>query len=247
MRRQQRHRQQHAPQSAQPGVLAHHVAVGHDLGPADLIDVALAIFCEIERCRQISQHILDGDRLRERGDPPRADHHGQPLDQRLNHFKRQAPGADDDRCAKLGDRHTARAQHVAGFRAALEMGRERAGITGQPAEINDAAHACARGRAAKIVGGSTIGIGEVRSAAHRVHKVVRGMHAGEGAVERCLVETVAFDDFGMWPYRREPCGISREAPHRAAALFESSKKAAADVTRRAGNENAAHVATLSAA
>ena len=63
------------------------------------------------------------------------------------------------------------------------------------------------------------------------------MHAREGAVERRLVEAVALDDFGVRGDRSSRARISREAPHRAAALFESSKKTAADVSRCAGEQD----------
>jgi len=70
------------------------------------------------------------------------------------------------------------------------------------------------------------------------------VHAGERAVERGLVETVAWDDFCSWPpsdVLRPP----RSASDDTASLFEMSKKAAADVSGGTGEQNVGfHMAHL---
>jgi hypothetical protein len=40
-----------------------------------------------QRGHEVRNHIFDRDRLGFDGNPPRADHHRQPLYQRANHFK----------------------------------------------------------------------------------------------------------------------------------------------------------------
>ena len=76
----------------------------------------------IQRRPQVREHVVDGDGLRERVDPARAEHHGQPLDQRLNHLEREAPGPNHDRGAELDDGNTALAKDVTGVRTALTAG-----------------------------------------------------------------------------------------------------------------------------
>ena len=110
-------------------------------------------------------------------------------------------------------------------------------LVGQSAEINDAAHAGALRRARKVLGGATVDVGEIGAAAHRMHQVVGGLHANQRAVERRLVEAVALHDLGRRHRRVEPPRLPDQAPHCAAAIFEPSKKAAADVSRGAGQQN----------
>ena len=237
MRRQQRHRHEQAAQPAEPRVFAHHPAIGDNFGSADLEDRAVTVVRQVECGFEVREHVGDGDGLRQRRDPARADHHRKPFDERLNHFKRQAAGADDDGGAKLDDGDAARSEHVTGFHAALEMGRERPCAAGQSAQIHDPLHACARGGASEVVGGAAIDVREVGSAAHRVHQVIRGVHAGERPVERRFVEAISLDDLSVRTSRGKAFRMPREAAHGAAALFESSKKTAADVSRRSGEQN----------
>ena len=100
---------------------------------------------------------------------------------------------------------------------------------GQPTEIDNASHTCARSRTAEVGGRTPVQFREVRSGGHRMHKVAGGMHPGNRAVERCLVEAVAANDFGgRAPWRntlRTPC----ETSDAAAAFFKTWKKTAADI------------------
>src|SRR5688500_19462698 len=100
------------------------------------------------------------------------------------------------------------------------MCRPRTRIAGQPAEIDDALHTRSGRGSSEIVGGAAVGIREIRTAAHRVHKVVREFHSGEGAIERFLVKTVALDDLNAASGPGELRPIPDEAPHRAAARSE---------------------------
>ena len=75
----------------------------------------LPVSGKIQGCHEVGQHVVNGDRLRGRRDPPRAHHHGQPLDECLDQLEGQAAGADDDRGTKLDDRNTTRSEYVAGL------------------------------------------------------------------------------------------------------------------------------------
>ena len=48
----------------------------------------------------------------------------------------------------------------------------------------------------KFAGRAPVAIREVRPARHRVHQVVRGVHARQGALERGFVQAVTGHDFG---------------------------------------------------
>ena len=130
---------------------------------------------------------------------------------------------------------------LAGFRTALEMGRERRCAAGQSAQIDDAPHACARGRASEVVGGvddrrlrSPIGR---PSSAPGSRRSARRRARGRATLRRgSRPRRLQWSDQS----RTRRCRMPREAPHRAAALFESSKKTAADVSRRSGEQNGAH-------
>jgi hypothetical protein len=86
VRRQQRNREHHARQPALPCVLPHQVAVAGLVRAADLEDAALAIG-ESQSRHQVRQQIVDADRLRQRRDPPRADHDRQTFHQRTNELE----------------------------------------------------------------------------------------------------------------------------------------------------------------
>ena len=233
---QHRHRYQEAPQAAQPRVLAHHLAVGDHLGSADF-EYALAPVRQVERRPQIRQHIVNRDRLGARVDPSGADHHRQPLDQRADHLERQAAGSDDDRGAELDDRYARFAQRLSRFQAALQMCRQGIRVVAESSEIDDAAHAGPGGGAAEVGGGLPIERGKAGAARHRVHQVIGLIHPVHGRDERRFVETISRDDLGGGPSRGDALGLPREAPHRAAAFLEHSKKAAADVSAGAGEQD----------
>jgi hypothetical protein len=78
---------------------------------------------------------------------------------------------------------------------------------------------------------------EIGADRHGVHQVVSRVHASESEAQRRLIEAVTLDDLRRRLGCPDPFGIPRQAPHRPAGLFEMSKKTAADVPRRAGEED----------
>ena len=239
-RRQHGHRNQQAAQAAQPRVQPHHLAVRHHLGTAD-VEGLILVAGQIDGGSEVAHHVVDGDRLRRRVHPARADHHRQPLHQRPDHLERQAAGADDDRGAELDHRDAGRAQVPPGLGTAAQMRRQRRGVVGQSAQIDDAPHAGSGRGAAEIDGGPAIQGREVGTRPHRVHQVERRVDAGERGVERRRVETVAADHLRAGPgHRHSPriAGQAADAPGvTGAARFEEAKQTAADVARGAGEQD----------
>jgi len=74
------------------------------------------------------------------------------------------------------------------------------------------------------------------------------VHTCQRTIEGRLVKTIPLNDVSGGLDRTEPCGVPRETPNRAAAFFEPSKKAAADVSGGAGEQDclshADHLALL---
>ena len=89
------------------------------------------------------------------------------------------------------------------------------------------------GRAREVFCGAAINRCEIRSASHRMHEVIRGVHARKRGLERLFVETIPLNDTGGRRCRVETTRLTRQAAHCAATVFEASQKAAADVSRGA--------------
>ena len=87
-------------QSALTRVLAQDVAVGDDIGATDFVDWT-ALDLELQRRKQVIDHIADSDRLRLHRDPFRRDHHWQTFGQSADHLEREAAGPNDDRGAEF--------------------------------------------------------------------------------------------------------------------------------------------------
>ena len=237
MRRQQRHRQHQPSQAPLPSVFLHQVAVACAVRAADLEDLPLVVG-QIERREQIGQQIIDADRLRFRADPPGADHHGQPLDERPDHFERNAAGSDHDRRAELDDRHAARSERLAGFETALEMLAQRAIVVREPAQVDDATHARTPCRVAKRPRGCDIGFLIVAVGTHRVHEVIRRVDASQCGTERSRVEQIGRHDFRRRRRARtQHIRPARQTPDGAPRRFERGQQPAADVPGGAGEQD----------
>ena len=63
------------------------------------------------------------------------------------------------------------------------------------------------------------------------------MHTRQRAIERSFVKTVTRDDLCGRATRLDSLGLPGNTSHGTAALFEMSKKAAADVASGTGEEN----------
>ena len=152
----ERHRDQPAPQPPLPGVLEHDVAVGHDVGTADLVH-ALRPRRQVAGREHVGDEVVDGDRLGAHVHPPRTDHHGQALHERAHHLVGEAAGSDDDGRAQLHDGDPARPEHVPGLLPAAEVLRQL-GLVRRPqaAEVDDPAHARRVGRLPEVTGGGLV-------------------------------------------------------------------------------------------
>ena len=76
-----------------------------------------------------------------RVDPPRHDHHRQPLGQVAQHLEAGAAAAEHDGGLQHGGRHAAVEQDAPDLLAAAQVRRELLALRRQPAEVDDAAHA----------------------------------------------------------------------------------------------------------
>ena len=236
-RRQQRHRDHHALQPTLPRVLAHHVAVARLIGPADFERAALAVG-QVKRSGKIGEHVIDADRLRQRRDPPRANHDRQSLDERADQLERQAPGPDDDRRAKFHDRDAAFSQRLAGLDPALEMLAERLVARREATEVDDPANPSPPRRFAKIAGGDAIRFTVVAVCAHGVHQVIGHVDARERAIERRRVEKISGDDLRRRRHARGERGrVPRQTAKPDSRGFEDGHQPSPDVAGRAGHEN----------
>ena len=74
------------------------------------------------------------------------------------------------------------------------MAGKRTRLIRQAAEIDDAADAGTRGRAAEVCSRMSIHLREIRTDRHGVNQVVSRIHASEREVQRLLIEAIALDD-----------------------------------------------------
>ena len=110
----------------------------------------------------------------------------------------------------------------------------RNSMTGTP----DASEPSPRGRASEVIRGATVEVLEVRPGRHRMHQIVGTTHTGQRAVERRLVEAITGDNFSGQLDWRNLLSLPGQATNGVAAVFKESKKAAADVSRSASEQNA---------
>ena len=112
-RREERDGQLRAPVPAEHvGHAVEHVAVGEDVGPADL-DLPPGGIRDARGLLHIGEHVVDRDRLGLRRQPRRRDHRGQALDEVAQRPVGLAPGADHHRGAQVGQRRPLGAQRLA--------------------------------------------------------------------------------------------------------------------------------------
>ena len=78
----------------------------------------------------------------------------------------------------------------------------------------------------------------MRPSRHRMHQIVGTTHTGQRPVERRLVEAITGDNFSGRLDWRNLLGLPGQATNGVAAFFKAAKKAAADVSRGASEQNA---------
>ena len=173
---------------------------------------------------QVTQHVMDGDRLDAGVHPLGGDHGRQALGEVAEHLERRRSAADDHRGLQRGRRHAAGQQDVADLRAGAQVRRQFPGLPGDDAaQIDDALHSRGfRGRGEGLRRGAVAPF-ERRVRAEGVDEVVGDVHALQGAPHRALVHHVGDRDLNVVRPRAvaELAWIARHAPDRVSALSSS--------------------------
>ena len=215
------------------------VLVAHHLGAADIAGVVAGRLGAGE-AHEVLDEVVEGDGLRQRADPAGRDHHGQVVHEVADDLEGGGAGTDDDPGAHLGHIDRAVAQHVAGLAAGGEVGGSVARRL-QAAEVDDAFHAGAFRRRARVRGCAPVALGKVRPRSHRVDEVVDEVGAFEGGRQRVRVERVRLHDLDARPLARLE-GLA--APARGAdgvSLRDQARhEVAADVPGCAQDEDRGH-------
>jgi hypothetical protein len=133
--------------------------------------------------------------LRRHLNPPRRNHHRQPLHQRANHLERQAAGADDDGCPQFNHRHALGTQALPHLVPAAQVRRQIRIVLAQAAEIDDPPHARGGGGSGIIIRRNSILFFKIARRPHRMDEVVRGVDSLHGPGQRCRIEHIAGHDF----------------------------------------------------
>ncbi|HUG37414.1 MAG TPA: hypothetical protein VML54_10720 [Candidatus Limnocylindrales bacterium] len=237
MRREQRYRNHQAPQAALPRVFAHDLAIGDLIRAAGLEDPRLRRV-EVDRLQQVRQHVLDRDRLRQHTHPSRADHDGQPLDQRAHHLEGQAPRPDDDRGAQLDHLDAGGAQQVTRLVPAPQVLGQVAFARTQSAQVDEAADAGAARGGGEGTGGPAVLLLEVGAGAHGMDQVEGRVYALHGGSQRTFVPRIRRDDLRVRAHAlSQRLRSPGHAAHAEAALLEERQQAAPHVARGAGEED----------
>ena len=167
------------------------------------------------------------------------DHDRHALGEVADHLEGEAARADDDRGAELRHRRARRAERLARLLAAAQVPRQLRLPLAEAAEVEDLAHAGADRGVAEVPGRAAVALLEAPLAGRqRVDEVVRGVHAGERAVERGGVQRVAGDDLHAGPGAPgQPRGIAGHAAHAMTFGEQPGHEPPADVAGGAGHEH----------
>ena len=194
-RRQDRHRNHEPPQAPLPGILLHDSAIRHPVRPTDLKNPR-ACGGQVDGRREIGDHIGDGDRLRGRGQPRRADHHRQPFHERPHQIERKTPGPDHDRRPEFHHVESAGPQDRSHFVTAPQVRGEPVIFGSQSTQIDDATDAGGPGSGREPLGCQPVGPLKIDTALHRVHEPVGHVDAVTGPREHLGICSIAGDDLG---------------------------------------------------
>ena len=234
-RREHRHRDHHATQSALTAVLLHELEVGDPVGAADLVELA-ALRLVVERRDEVRDDVLDRDRLRLHANPP-----GVP-----------SPGAS--RRAPAPSRTTRCRSRSRSRRAARSSARPtRAGSRPPPGANAGDPRARSRDRARRGRRASGPGVPRRRHEGARRFAVdlveLRGSSSSSGrGRRRCQPRRARRGSCAGRARRRRPPRFPgrrglrrtsgrRERHGRVAALLERAEESTADVAARAREED----------
>ena len=128
----------------------HHLAVGQDVGAAD-VEPAADVRGHRRGADQVAQHVADRDRLDAVVHPARHGHRRQALGQVAHHLERRRARPEDHRGAQHGGRHAGGQQDLADLGARRQVRGEVLALGVQPAEVDDpAAHRVSRAACANV-------------------------------------------------------------------------------------------------
>ena len=122
------------------GVALHHLAVGEDLGAAD-VERAVDVGGHRRAADEVPQHVADRDGLDAGADPARGDHHGEALGEVAQHLEGRGARSQDDRRAQHGRGDAAGEEDLADLLAGVEVPRQQLALGVEAAEVDDPAHA----------------------------------------------------------------------------------------------------------
>ena len=159
-------------QAAHPGIRRDHLAVGGDLGSADLVHAGI----DDERAHEVVDEIACGDGLDPGVHPAGAHHEGQPFGEVPQHLERDAAAADHHGGPQLHHRHPGIADRGPHLLAAAEV--LGAGIVTEPADVDDARHRGGGRRPSEPRGQLQVAGAEV-VAGHGVDEVIGAVAARE--------------------------------------------------------------------
>ena len=211
-RRQHRHRDHQPAEASLPGVLVHDGAIRDLVWTANLKD-SRTVGRQVSGCGEIGHNIGDRDRLGWGGQPCRADHHRESLDEHPHEVKRKAARPDDDRGPKLDHVEAARPQDRPHLLATAEVWREPVVIGSETTEVDDLSHAGRGGGGRKPLRREPVGPLEVDAALHRVDEPVGDLDARAGPGQVGRVGGIALNDLCRGA---RAAGEPLRTPHQAA-------------------------------
>lgn len=227
-------------QPVDPGVAAHHVEVGEDVGAAD-VEGAADLGRHAGAADQVAQYVADADGLDPGAHPAGGDHHGQSLGQVAEHLEGGRARADDDGGTEHRGGDPGVQEDAPDLCAGAQMGREVPvgnPARGESAQVDDAADAGGAGLLGEVPCGQSVGVLEVAPRAEGVHEVVGDVHVLQGGQERRGVGDVASDDLRL-PRPGVVAQLLRgagEAAHPVARGDELGDEPAADVAGGSGDQ-----------
>ena len=240
-RAEQRHRYDQPPQTEDARGLAQHRQEAH--GRRADVDHQVLGRVQAERRGQVGNDVVDADGLGEGLHPAGGDHQRQFLHQVADHLEAGAARTDDHPGAEPqgADPVGPAGEDLAGLDAA---GQVLGGGLAQPqaAEVDDLFDAAGDGRVAEVLRAHPVKPAEIAARAHGVDEVVGGVDPFQGAVERLVVEGVAFDHLGAAAgFGGELAGVAHQQAELHVRLFTQDLfQAPADVAGGSGQEDNGH-------
>lgn len=127
---------------------------------------------------EVCDDVVERDRLRRRRDPARADHRGQPVDERDDRLERRAPTPDHHARSQCGHGNASPAQALPRLASTAQVVRQLGQVVPQPAQVHDLSKPGALRRAGDVFRDEEVAV-LVVARAERVNQVHCDLHPGE--------------------------------------------------------------------